>query len=335
MRRTAVNGLLRAGELLYRLGLQMVYAGYRSGLLRTHRLPVPVVSVGNLTWGGTGKTPLVIHLALALKSKGFRVAVLTRGYGEDESLLLQKRLDPIPVLVGADRVGTGRRAVQEFAADLLLLDDGYQQWRLHKDVEILTADARAPFGNGHLIPLGNLREPRAAAARAHVVVVKRSGRAPAQQMELLRGEVRRLNPSAPLFLMSYRPSRIWRWPDGQEVPLKALKGEKVCTLAGIADPGPFEELVGSLGARTALRYRVRDHHPYTAGELMRLMTRCRRHGIESIVTTAKDAVRIPGLFLETVGPELRGMRILVLEVGPVFEPNENELLHRIGSLLAG
>jgi len=325
---------LKIGEALYRLGLQAIYLGYRAGFLKTHRLPVPVVSVGNLTWGGTGKTPLVIHLAEALASKGFRVAVLTRGYGNDESLLLHKRLDPIPVLVGPDRVKAGHRAVQEFDANLLLLDDGYQQWRLHKDVEILTADARAPFGNGRLIPRGTLREPRAAAARADLIVVKRDGRGPAEHRPIGE-EVRRVNPTAPLFLMSYRPCRVWRWPDEASVPVKALEGQKLCTLAGIADPGLFEKTVQGLGVRTALRYRVRDHHPYTAGELIRLMTRCRRHGIDGIITTSKDAVRIPRLFLETVGPELKGMKILVLEVEPVFEPDESELLHRIGSLLAG
>ncbi len=324
---------LSIGERLYRVGLRMIQVAFRRGILKTHRLPVPVISVGNLTWGGTGKTPLVIFLARALKRRGYHVAVLTRGYGGDEAQLLQRRLDSIPVLVGANRVATGKKAVEEFSADLLLLDDGYQQWRLKKDVEILTVDANAPFGNGHLIPRGSLREPKRAAGRADLIVFKNTQSNPAQ-LKWLRQEVRRFNATAPLFFMSYRVAGLWRWPSEEELPLKAIKGQRVCTLAGIADPKQFEASVQSLGAKTALRYRARDHHPYTAGELIKLLTRCRRHGIGRIVTTAKDAVRIPKLFLETVGPELKGLELLVLEIEPTFEPDESELLHRIRTVLA-
>ena len=125
-----------------------------------------------------------------------------------------------------------------------------------------------------------------------------------------------------------------RFSHDEKVALKSLKGQKVCTLAGLGDPKQFEATVEGLGARLALRYRVRDHHPYTAGELIRLLTRCHRHGIRKVVTTAKDAVRVPKLFLETVGKGLRDTEFLVLEIKPKFEPNESQLLHRIRSVLA-
>ena len=324
--------VLASGEKLYETGLKAVDLGFRWGLLKKHRLPAQVVSVGNLTWGGTGKTPLVIYLARALQEQGRRVAVLTRGYGGDESKLMAERLAPIPVLVDPDRVASGLKAVREHGADLLLLDDGYQQWRLRKDVEILAADSIAPFGNGHLIPRGTLREPPAAAVRADLIVLK--NRSDAQQADRAKGQLQRVNPAAPVFLMNYETDGLWRWPDKKQVSPSSLKGKKVCTLAGIADPKQFEAAVRELGAEVSLKYHVRDHHAYTAGELIRLLSRCHRHKIRTVVTTAKDAVRIPRIFEETVGPDLRETEFWVLEIKPRFEPNESELLHRISTLLA-
>ena len=325
--------LLAAAEQVYRAGLWAVRQGYRRGFVRAHRMPVPLISVGNLTWGGTGKTPLVMHLARALEKKGHRLAVLTRGYGGDEAALMTQRLQPIPVIVGADRVRTGRRAIEEMGADLLLLDDGYQQWRLKKDVEILAMDSGAPFGNGHLIPKGILREPISAACRADLVVVKETGSDETARRSV-RERIRELNAEAPIFFMNYQPQGFWRWPEHEAVPLQAVRGKRVCTLAGIGNPPSFEETVTSLGAEPALKVRFRDHHPYGTGEMMRLLSRCQRYGVRRIVTTAKDAIRLPKLLLKSVGPPLKGMDLLVLEIEPRFDPNESELLHRIDTLLA-
>ena len=333
-----MDRLLSGAEKIYKIGLNGIYFLYRKGILKKHRLPVPVVSVGNLTWGGTGKTPIVIQLAKALEKKGHRVAVLTRGYGRDEAKLLKERLDPIPVLVDPDRVASGQKAVKEFRADLLLLDDGYQQWRLKKDVEILMVDATAPFGNGHLIPKGSLREPGEAAVRADLIVMTRADRNPGK-LKWIEAQLRKANPTAPVFLAHYRPVGLSSWPQ-RAAPKKkllsvgGLKGKKVCTVAGIAGPEQFEATVESLGATVALKYRVGDHHPYTTSDMIKMISRCQRHGIRRIVTTAKDAVRFPHLLVKAIGPELKGMEFLVLEVDLEFEPDESQLLHRIDSLLA-
>ncbi len=327
--------LLAGGESLYKAGLWGINLLYKRKVLRVYSLPVPVISVGNLTWGGTGKTPMVIQLAKNLQARGRRVAVLTRGYGKDEPRLLAERLDPIPVLVGADRVVTGIKAVKQFGADLLLLDDGYQQWRLKKDVEILMVDATHPFGNGFLIPRGSLREPVHAAARADLIVLTRVDLNP-DGLQELKSRLRSLNPTAPIFCAHYRPVELARWPKdsaGGPVSFKELKGKTVCTLSGIAGPKQFEASVQALGAKIAFTYRVGDHHPYTTAGMIKLMNRCQRHGIKKIVTTAKDAARFPNLLVKAVGPELRGLEFLVLEVVLEFEPNESELLHRIDSLL--
>lgn len=326
--------LTTAGERVYRAGLWGIHQGYNRRIFKRHRLPASVVSVGNLTWGGTGKTPLVIFLARAFQKQGRKVAVLTRGYGGDEQEVMAQRLQEVPIFVGADRVASGLRAVREAGADLLLLDDGYQQWRLHKDVEILAADAVQPLGNGHLIPRGSLREPPEAAARADLIVLKTAGCEP-EQVERTAEQMSALNPSAPVFRMGYRPASLWSWPGGETVPLSHLKGRKVCTTAGIGLPAGFEALVRSLRARAALRHRFRDHYRYTAGEMLKIMERCKRHNVETIVMTAKDAVRLPRLLADVAGPGLKGMEILVLEIEPEFEPDESKLLHRIHTLLAG
>jgi len=325
--------LLAAVSLGYRVVLAAIGLAYRLKILKSHRLPVPVVSVGNLTWGGTGKTPFVMQLAKNLREQGRMPAVLIRGYGRDEARLLTDRLTPIPVLVNPDRVASGNRAVREFGANLLLLDDGYQQWRLQKDLEILLVHATAPFGNGHLLPWGNLREPRAAAARAGLIVVTKADLNPLGVREAEQ-HLRRFNKTAPIFFAQYKPAGLWGWPSGKAFSLEKINGQGICTLAGIAHPESFETLLESLGARIAMKVRVADHHPYTTGEMIRLFTRCQRHGIRRIVTTAKDAVRIPKLLTETAGPDLKGLELLVLEVLLEFKPDEGELFHRIDTLLS-
>ncbi|MBI3333739.1 MAG: tetraacyldisaccharide 4'-kinase [Candidatus Omnitrophica bacterium] len=325
--------LLSLGELFYRIALGGVGLLYRLKLLKVHRLPAPVISVGNLTWGGTGKSSLVMKLAPALKEKGRSPAVLLRGYGGDETRLLRERLHPIPVLAGPDRVATGTRAVKELGADLLILDDGYQQWRLRKDLEILMVDATAPFGNGHLIPRGTLREPVRAAARADLIVVTRADLVDPAGLKGVQARLRLINGKAPILFARYRPVELRALFKASSSPLAELKGEPVCTLAGIAGPGQFEAAVRGLGARVALSYRVRDHHPYTVGELTRLFARCQGKGIRRVVTTPKDAVRIPSRLTDALGPDLKGIELLVLEVILEFEPDESELLHRIDTLL--
>ncbi len=338
-----IDGLLAVPEVFYRWGLGIVKFLYRKRILKVHRLPAPVVSVGNLTWGGTGKTPLVMHLALALKKRGFKPAVLTRGYGGDEVELMRRRLDSIPVVAGPDRFASGRRAVEQFGADLLLLDDGFQQWRIAKDLDILAIDATAPFGNGRLIPRGTLREPKEEAARADWIVVTKANRK-LQEWTALEEELRRIHPGVAILKADHRPVGLAGWPSGRSVSLDLLKGERICTLAGIARPDSFEETVKRLGAEVILKVRVRDHHPYTVAELLRIFGRCRRHRIRRIVTTAKDAVRFPSALADQLGADLKGMapppfgggvELWVLEIALEFESDESELLDRIGSLRAG
>ena len=333
--------LLSVGAGLYRTSLCGIELLYRMKVLKVHTLPVPVVSIGNLTWGGTGKTPFCIHLAKGFQKMGRSPVVLTRGYGQDEVNLMTRRLHPIPVLVGPDRVALGVQAVQKLGVNLILLDDGYQQWRIKKDLEILMVDATAPFGNNHLIPRGTLREPVTAAARADLIVMTRIELCP-DGLEGIEERLRRVNRTAPILLARFRPVGLFRWSrayasseaSAQMLSFKRLQEEPICSMAGIARPEQFEATLERLGARIALKHRAADHHSYTMGEMIRLLDRCRRHGVRRIVTTAKDAVKIPEILVESVGSGLKGMELLVLEIGLEFELDESQLFHRIDSLLA-
>ncbi len=315
---SAMRAGLQALSWGYGLGVRAARGLYDTRLRRPCRLPRPVVSVGNLTWGGTGKTPLTAHLARALQLRGARPAILLRGYGGDEPTVLRMLAPNVPVIVGADRAAGGRAAIAG-GADLLLLDDGFQHWRLHRDLDIVLLDAAAPFGNGHLLPRGSLREPVGALRRAGVVVITKSDAAdPAPVV----ARVRALQPAAWVTTARYRPTAFTEWPSGTPQPLAALRGARAAVLSGIADPASFERLVQTLGVEPVLTRRFLDHHPYQTEELTALAEAGRREGAAWVVTTLKDAVRFP----TTVA--WGGVRVAVVRV-TMEMAGEAELLQRI------
>lgn len=295
---------------LYAAAVWIRCAAYRRGVSRSHRLPVPVVSVGNLTFGGTGKTPTVIALARDLARRGRRPAVLTRGYGRrdktslvligpdtgftperagDEPLEMAERLPGVPIVVDPDRAHGGREAVRH-GADILLLDDGFQHLAVARDLDLVLVDAGDPWGGGHLPPLGRLREPVSALRRASAVVVSKLEADDDGALERIRQRVQRLAPAVPVFATRLVASRL-RTPGGQR-PLSSLDGRRVLAFAGLGRPGGFEQLLERSGARIIARRWFADHHAYTQSELAALSDRAKRLDA-TLVTTAKDAVKLP------------------------------------------
>ncbi|MBM4380369.1 MAG: tetraacyldisaccharide 4'-kinase [Deltaproteobacteria bacterium] len=287
-------------ERLFGLAVSARGALFDSGLLRQHRVEgLRVLSVGNLSVGGTGKTPAVGWLAAALAAQGQRVAVLSRGYGRrgrrplrvqsshtaaevgDEPLLLARALPEVPVYVGADRVGLAAWARAE-GATWALLDDGFQHRRLARDVDLLVVDAASPFGNGRLLPAGPLREPVSAARRASAVWLRCA----------------RADEPVPAPLAHLPVIRACHAPDavldaaGTRHPLAALQGTRVLAFAGLARPGGFFAGLARLGAEVVEGRAFPDHHAFTGEELARLARDAGRAGARCI-TTAKDAVRLP------------------------------------------
>lgn len=286
---------------------------YRVGLLRPRRLPARVVSVGNLTVGGTGKTPTVIMVARTLQARGCRVAVISRGYqgkhgrqvsvvsdgqnvlmgpGEagDEAYLIAGSLPGVPVLVGRDRWSVGRMALDVFQSQVLLMDDGFQHLALARDVNLLLLDAEQPWGNGHLLPAGALREKKAQAARATAFLVTRVNEVP----ESLTAELQRDFPDRPVFLSRHEPVRLVRLNDSREMETRHLKGRRVLAFCGLARPMTFLQTLLSLGADVALFIKWPDHYQPRGRDLRLIEAKARELGVFEAVTTAKDAVKLAG-----------------------------------------
>ena len=300
---------------------------YDRELLRPTKLPCLVVSIGNLTVGGTGKTPTVILLAALLKEHGYRPAVLSRGYGShskasvnvvsdgnrvllgwreagDEPVMIAGALPGIPVLTGPKRSLTGKAAVERFGADILILDDAFQHRSLFRDIDIVLIDAARPFGNGLLLPRGPLREPPQALRRASILL--RTG--DADHEEPLR-EV----PSLPSFRGTHRPRELVEAATGRVSPPTVLQGQKVFAFAGIGSPEAFRRGLTALGAKVVSFQAFPDHHPYDRSDIETLRRLAAESGAARIVTTEKDGVRLADFpdFLR---------KVLLLRIGMEIAP---------------
>lgn len=297
----------------YRGGLAVRELAYRRGWLVRGRLPCVVVSVGNLTVGGTGKTPAVEMVARWLSDEGRRVVIVSRGYGRrpgapvelvsdggaprlpaeragDEPLLLARRLPGVAVVVGADRLRAGQWAVSNLRPDVVLLDDGFQQRRLVKDVEIVCLDARAPWGPGGLFPRGTLREPRSALTRADLLIVTRGDAR--RNLAGLFDEIRHHAGPAPCLAADYAVEALEDLASGALHPASALAGRGVLAFAGIAAPERLVETLTAHGANVRDVVAFPDHHVYRPSDLAAVTRRARAMGASLLVTTEKDAVRL-------------------------------------------
>ena len=323
----------------YRLSLMAREAAYMTGLLRAGRLPVPVLSVGNLTVGGSGKTPTVELAVRTLRELGAVPAVVSRGYGRqvagvhvvadregvkrgpresgDEPYLLARRLPGTSVVVGESRYEAARLAVEGTGATAVVIDDGFQHRTLAKDVEIVVVNGRRPWGNGRLFPRGNLREPPAALRKAHLVVVTNppGPGAIAEVEEALR----RHRACAPVVSATYRVADVWEVSEGVRAGPADLAGRRVMAMAGLAAPQGFVETARGLGAEVAGLVEFPDHHWYESADLAAATSRARQAGAEGLVTTEKDWVRLQGL------PQM-GMPLWVVPI--VMEITGNEAAWR-------
>lgn len=307
---------------------------YRTGRLRSERVPCPVVSVGNLTFGGTGKTPFVLFLARRFRFEGKRPAILSRGYGRrsrgrvvvsegngplvpperggDEPVAMARSLPAVPVVVAERRVEAARKAI-DLGADLLLLDDGYQHLALARDVDILLLDAADPFGGGRLPPAGTLREPLSALRRADAFVFTRIDRA--SPSADARAELTRSNPDAPVFTARIRATGLAD-DAGAPVTSPALTGRRFVAVCGIAHPQAFVASLRELELAPEEVLAFPDHHRYGRRDLARIRDAADRTGSAWIATTEKDAVKLAG---QTTLPVVV-VRLEVEVVEPGFFP---------------
>ena len=310
-----VTAGLAALSVAYRAALVMRDRAYRWRVLRTGRLQCPVVSVGNLTLGGSGKTPTVELAVRTLQELGAFPAVVSRGYGRatrgvhvvadrdgvrvdtrtagDEPVLLAEHLPGVPVVVGENRHEAGRVAVERCGATALVLDDGFQHRTLAKDLEILVVQGRAPWGNARVFPRGMLREPLSALARAHLVVV--TNPAGAEPVAAVTATVRRFNPSAAVVAARYQVQDAIETQSGRRLPVSELAGRRLIAFAGLGSPQGFANTLDGAGVRSVGFVEFPDHHWFTERDLSELARDARAAGAQGLITTEKDWVRVRDL----------------------------------------
>lgn len=330
-RASALRGFLGGASKVFEGLVSLRLMLYRNRILRERNLGCLVVSIGNLTVGGTGKTPVVEKFARSLQDGGRRVAILSRGYksvkqpflkrlsakmrGEseidpprvvsdgksllldsktagDEPYMLAANLKDIPVVVDKDRVKSGKHAISELNCDTLILDDGLQYLRLKHRLDIVLIDKWHPFGTERLLPRGTLREPPRNLKRASYIFITKCNGDPNDE---LIERIRLYNRTAEIIECEHRPRYLQHIETRASVPLDALKGAKVGTVSAIAVPESFEDGVRKLGAEIEATCRFMDHHRFTEQEIISFINCCIESGVDMILTTEKDAVRFPRL----------------------------------------
>jgi tetraacyldisaccharide 4'-kinase len=293
-----LRGGLAAAEPLYGWYVRRRNRRYDRGQLPVTRVAAPVISVGNLTVGGTGKTPLVFWLAQWFTSRGIGVTLISRGYGgdrgpNDEALELAARLPLVPHLQNPDRVAAAQQALAKNPRQVLILDDAFQHRRIARDLDIVLLDALEPFGYRRLLPRGLLREPAEGLARAQVIGLSRADAIDAAQREEIRSEVPRHAPQAKWLELIHRPSG-WINSSGQTVPLESLRDRPIVAFCGIGNPAGFRHTLASASLEVMALREYPDHHAYTQSDLAELAQWCSRHGdARAAVCTRKDLVKIP------------------------------------------
>ena len=315
LRDLPVLGSLRVLSFIYRMGLRLYLLPFDLGIRQRKHLPVPVISIGNVTMGGTGKTPMTRYVCEGLVSRGRKPAVLSYGYGGslsgefsvvsspdevrlsarevgDEPAMLASKLPGVTVLVGKHRYESGLHAVGEFGSDIAVLDDGFQVWKLHRDLDIVLVDGIRPFDNGRTLPAGKLREPTSAFRRADCIVI--TGDGPSDEV---RARIARIAPGAAVFSARHVPLAFHAIESGEEIDLERINGRKVFALSSIAHPESFERTLAGTGAVLTGIERFPDHYLYTQEDVSHIENKARECGSEFIVTTEKDGVKLEGMHM--------------------------------------
>ena len=289
-----ITYLLVPCSIIYGLGV-FCHRNYNR-LKGAYKAPKPVISIGNITVGGAGKTPLVIWLARNLQDKGINSIILIRGYMpkaskvSDEVDMLNEQLPYIPVLAGADRVANIRNSKDKLPVDVFIADDAFQHWPLRRDLNIVAIDAGNPFGNGYLLPAGILREPLSALKRAHVIVLTKTDGS--SGIQALSSKIKEINPKALIMESCYRSARTIDVFSGGAAPENFLNSRRVAGFCAIGDPLSFESSLKNSGAEIIKLFYYMDHHVYKKKDIQSMMEFCRAQNIEVLVTTHKDAVKL-------------------------------------------
>jgi len=339
--------LLSVPGVFYSIAIGLRTSLYSKGLLRTHRTGSKVISIGNITVGGTGKTPLVIWLYkeitenLKLRTQNYKCAILTRGYKAthnsklktqnypDEPAILSQSCPQAKVIVNPDRVAGAAEAVNKFGAEVLLMDDGFQHRRLARDLDIVTIDATRPFGYGRLLPAGLLREPITALVRADAVVITRCDQIQEAELAEIEQKLRQINSNM-IIARSIHAPICAESAESNKISLESLKGRKVFAFCGIGNPQAFLNTINMLGCDVVGSRVYDDHHYYNSDDAATIYEQAMCSKAELILTTQKDWTKIAPLCVS--GKEIP-LAYLAIELK--FISGEDKLRDLIESTLAG
>jgi len=294
--------LLWFASILYWLVISFIKFSYNQGLFKTFRLSRPVISVGNITVGGVGKTPFIIYLARYLKAQGLKPVVLIHGYMlknsvatndknfSDEAEMIRKNLPDVPILVGPDRLNNAQNLSPHIEADVFLLDDGFQHRKIHRQLDIVVVDTTNPFGDGQLLPCGILREPLNSLTRAHFFVLTKTDWGQ-EELDMI---IKQLNgiKKVPMAKAVHRPQHLFDLKIHEMVPLSFIKETTMAAFCSIGDPKTFEKTLISLGAMVKKTFFFLDHYSYQKKDIERIIHICQRHHLKILVTTEKDEVKL-------------------------------------------
>jgi len=314
-----LRGFLFALSLVYGLVVMILVFFYR---LRPVKLSAKVISVGNITLGGTGKTTCVEYLTGKLISQGKGVAILSRGYKRgDEPAMLQNKFPLAHVIVDKNRVKAAFKAIKDYAADTLILDDGFQQWRIAKDLEIVTIDAQNPFGNDRLLPAGFLREPLNALKRADIFILTQTDAN--LNTDGLCTELKHINPQALIIESIHKPEGFNSVANPDNfLGSDSFKNKRAVVFSGIGNPQGFENCICGLGIEIAKSFRFVDHYNYTQADIDNIIREAQQINADTIITTQKDAIKIREL-------KIIGVDILALDIKLSITKNEAEFHRRL------
>lgn len=299
------RALLRTAEVPYAQAVRWRNHRFDAGHRSVIQVNVPVISVGNLSLGGTGKTPMVKWIAKWCLKEGKRVAIVSRGYGttdgtkNDEARELAQTLANVPHVQNPDRVAAARQAIAEHGAEVIVADDAFQHRRLARDLDVVLIDALEPFGFGHLFPRGTLREPVDGLRRAGLVCLTRSDLVPADRRREIRQVISQLNPHAPCCEAAHAPSHIVD-ATGRETEIGQLSGKRIAAFCGIGNPPGFRNMLAQLDCQLVAWREFPDHHAYTMKDAVELESWARHNRVEILVCTHKDLVKLPTSLSENI-----------------------------------
>ena len=325
-----MRGLLAAAEPLYGAIVARKNGCYDNGTLPITRVAVPVISVGNLTVGGTGKTPFVVWLAKWFRERGIAMTIISRGYGtrrgpNDEAREIAAQLPDVPQLQNPDRIIAARQAIAAHKSELLILDDAFQHRRLARELDIVLIDALEPFGYGRLLPRGLLREPVASLGRAHVVALSRADAVSAERREELRIEIARLAPQATWLELAHRPVALIDHA-GRSESLESWLGKPVAAFAGIGNPAGFEHTLRQCGLHVIAFRALADHQEYSSAVIDSLRRWLRTQTVTGAICTHKDLVKL-------LQPVMGEVPLRALQIELAIERGADALTARLTALL--